>query len=268
MTETAPGQIFNLIDSHAHLTVEQFDTDREHVIKRAQENHVYAIVNVGTQIADCISGIELAERHNFIHAAVGIHPQECSDITEKDLQELAQMARHPRVVAIGEIGLDFHADYAPREHQLHVLRKQLLLADEVEKPVLIHARQSEIEIRNVLQEWIPTRANKYAPGVIHCFSGTLETAHSYLQMGFYISLGAYIGYPSSKAFREVIKQLPLEKLLVETDCPYLPPQRIRGQRNEPSYVADTVTELAHIHGISSEVVANHTTANSRQLFKI
>jgi len=268
MPEAAPFQIPNLIDTHTHLTVEQFDEDRKAVINRAQESRMYAIINVGTQMADSVSGIELAERYDFIYTAVGIHPQECSGITENDFDKLAQLALHPRVVAIGEIGLDFHSDYASHEQQLHTLRKQLLLADAVQKPVLIHARQAEAEIKQELLEWTSKRVCTDAPGVIHCFGGAFETAQAYLQMGFYISLGAYIGYPSSRAFREVVKQLPLGRLLVETDCPYLPPQRLRGHRNEPSFVCDTVLELAHIHEIEPKEVASITTSNGRHLFNV
>ncbi|MCL2706853.1 MAG: TatD family hydrolase [Dehalococcoidia bacterium] len=268
MYDAGAPQVTSLIDTHAHLTVEQFDADREDVIRRAEESHVYAIVNVGTQMEDSLSGIELAEHYNFIHAAVGIHPQECGGITEKNLEELAILANHPRVVAIGEIGLDFHADYAPREQQLYILRRQLLLADKIHKPVLIHARQADAEMRQVLQEWTSKRVHKNTPGVIHCFTSTLDVAQAYIQMGFYISLGAYIGYPSSKALREAIKLLSLDKLLVESDCPYLPPQRLRGHRNEPSYISDTVIELARLHGINYEECAAHITANSRQLFNI
>ncbi|MCL1885861.1 MAG: TatD family hydrolase [Dehalococcoidia bacterium] len=268
MPDTAPISVPNLIDSHAHLTAEQFDTDRDGVIGRVLESGMYAVVNVGTEIADSISGIKLAERYDFVHAAVGIHPQECGATTEEEIKELAQLAKHPRVVAIGEIGLDFHADYAPRGQQLHVLQRQLQLADDAQKPVLIHARQAETEILQVLREWTSKRVCKSAPGIIHCFSGTLETAQNYMQMGFYISLGAYIGYPSSKTLREVLRQLPLEKLMLETDCPYLPPQRLRGHRNEPAFVCDTAVELARINEISTAEVARITTANSRELFKI
>jgi len=268
MNGTAHPQIPNLIDTHAHLTIEQFDQDRKDVLARAQESQMYAIINVGTQIEDCLSGIELSEHYSFIHAAVGIHPQECRTITHAELDNLAQMARHPRVVAIGEIGLDFHADYAPHEQQFHVLRQQLSLADEIHKPVLIHARQAQTEIQQILHEWTSKRTSSNAAGIIHCFNGTLETAQVYLQMGFYISLGAYIGYPSSKTLRETVKQIPLDKLMVETDCPYLPPQRLRGHRNEPAYVADTVIELAQLFGTNPDEIAVRTTANSRQLFQI
>ena len=170
------------------------------------------------------SAIELATKYPFIYAGVGIHPQETSHTSAQDIRDIAILARHPRVVAIGEIGLDFHRDYSPHEQQIRFLKQQLALAEEVQKPVVIHSRMAEKEMLQILGEWVAKRISQAAPGVIHCFNGTLETANAYLKLGFYISLGAYIGYPSSRALREVIKQLPSDRLMVETDCPYLPPQ--------------------------------------------
>jgi TatD DNase family protein len=173
------------------------------------------------------------------------------------------------VVAIGEIGLDYYREYAPHEHQIKVLQWQLALADEMQLPVIIHCRQAEKEIIDILSDWRMRQSpSSRLPGVIHCFNGTLKLAENYLKLGFYISLGAYIGYPSSKDFREVVKQLPMDRLLIETDCPFLPPQSHRGQRNEPICVLEIAKELAKINGLSLEVVASQTSDNAKRLFGI
>lgn len=259
----------NLIDSHAHLDMEQFDTDRKEVIKRASEAGVTRIVNVGIDLASSRKAAQLSHRHPIIMAAAGIHPQESANITEKDIKELSRVAEDPHVVAIGEVGLDFYHDNAPHEQQIRVLKWQLALADELRLPVIIHSRQSEKEMLGVLNWWRMGRAPSESPaGVIHCFNGSLETAQMYINLGFFISLGAYIGYPSSKDLREAIKALPLDKLIIETDCPFLPPQGRRGQRNEPAFVLETAKAIAEIRGLGFENIAQTTTANASRLFRL
>lgn len=269
MPELAPQKAIRLIDSHAHLDMSRFDADRDEVIRRATQAGVTSIINMGIDLASSQKAIELAKRYPIVSAAVGIHPQDSKSITQADIAKLGELLHDSAVVAIGEIGLDFYRDYAPHEQQIKALKWQLALADEANLPVIIHCRQAEKETTAILTDWQAKQASvPELPGVIHCFNGSLELANKYLDIGFYISLGAYIGYPSSKAFREVVKQLPLDRLLIETDCPFLPPQSHRGQRNEPAYVMETAKELAAIKGLPLETTAKHTSANAARLFGI
>lgn len=269
MFELAPQNAMRLIDSHAHLDTPRFDADRNEVIQRAAQSGVARIINVGTDLASSQKSIDMAQQYAAILAAVGIHPQESTNISEKDIAALAILSQQPKVVAIGEIGLDFYRDYAPHEQQIKVLKWQLALADERQLPVVIHCRQAEKEIVTILNDWRARHGSSTkSAGVIHCFNGSLELAEMYVKLGFYLSLGAYIGYPSSKGLREVIKALPMDKLLIETDCPFLPPQSLRGQRNEPAYVVEAAKALSEIKGTSLEVVASYTTSNSKQMLRI
>jgi TatD DNase family protein len=259
--------ICNLIDSHAHLDMARFEADRAEAIRRAAQAGVNRIVNVGIDLPSSRQAIELARKHSEVIPAVGIHPQETKGITTQDVDDLAKLAVIPGVVAIGEIGLDFYRDYSPHPKQIEVLQQQLELAARLKLPIIIHCRQAEEAIQPLLEEWLA----KYPvsrPGVIHCFNGDLASARTYLGMGFFIALGAYIGYPSSKDLREVIKQLPLEELLVETDSSFLPPQGLRGQRNEPAYVVEAAKELARIKGVSLMSIAKVTTENAMKLFNL
>jgi TatD DNase family protein len=269
MSTTETNNTLSLIDSHAHVDMEQFDSDREEVIYRAKQSGVNFIINVGIDLASSLKAIELSRQNPSIIAAAGIHPQETGSTSEQDIAELSRIASDPHVAGIGEIGLDFYRDYSPHEQQLKVFKQQLSLADELNKPVIIHCRQAEKEMMDVLTEWRARNSPSREPaGVIHCFNGTIAAANAYLQMGFYISLGAYIGYPSSKSLREVIKHLPMDKLMIETDSPFLPPQGRRGERNEPSYVVEAARELAAIKGLSLDGVADYTTENTKRLFGI
>ncbi|MCL2140864.1 MAG: TatD family hydrolase [Dehalococcoidia bacterium] len=265
---TSPIVVPNLIDSHAHLTVEQYESDRSEVIQRAHDHKMNAIINMGTTLADSHAGLELSQQHDFIYTTVGIHPQECFHTTENDLAEIAKLAQHSRVVGIGEIGLDYHANYVPHQQQIDVFQQQLSIASGINKPIVIHSRQAETDTMQILLEWTAGIQKPKHLGVIHCFSGTLETAQAYLEMGFYISLGAYIGYPSSRTLRKTIKHLPLGRIILETDCPFLPPQSKRGQRNEPSYVTEVALELARIYEKSPNQIGAISTANCRELFQI
>jgi TatD DNase family protein len=257
-------------DSHAHLDLEQFDPDREEVIARANIAGVTRINTVGIDIEGSRKSIALAERYPGILASVGIHPQEAHKVSYEDIIELEKMARHPRVVAIGETGLDFHYGDSSREAQVQALHWQLDLAKKVGLPVIIHSRQAQESLLPILKEWIndhPLPPDKIR-GVIHCYSGDLDTATLFQSMGFFISVGAYIGYPSSASLLETLKEIPLDILLVETDCPFLPPQKMRGKRNEPSFVPITLEILAGIKGISVDQAASQTTANACRLFNL
>lgn len=258
---------FSILDTHAHLDMPQFDSDREAVIQRAIAAGVSHIITAGIDLESSQHAIELAGRHSAVLATVGFHPQEARRMKNDDINKLAELAKSPRVVAIGEIGLDYYREKATREVQLQVLKQQLALAVIIDLPVVIHSRQAERDMPNVLKDWMLSfKTSRTRVGVIHCYSGNVITAHKYLDIGFYISFGAYIGYPSSH-LSEVIKVIPSDRLLIETDCPFLPPQSHRGKRNEPAYLPMTLAALARIRGESVEKLAQQTTENAWRLFK-
>ena len=256
-----------MVDTHAHLDMDDFDKDREEVICRALDAGVGTIINMGTDLESSRKAIELAEKHPQILAAVGVEPHEADKMVEANISTLAEMAAHPKVVAIGEIGLDVHRNYSPRPAQLRALKWQLDLAQKLMLPVAIHCRQAEADMVPILKDWTSSYKVQ-SPGVIHCFSRDSGDAGQYLDMDFYLALGAYIGYPGMKEMHDIIRDIPEDRLLVETDCPFRPPQIYRGQRNEPSYIPIVVETLAEIRGESPEAIAHKTTQNARNLFRI
>jgi TatD DNase family protein len=255
-----------LVDTHAHLDADEFDADRDEVIIRAHDAGVTTIITVSTGVESGQRSIELAEKYPGILAAVGIHPHAASTATEADIDSIARMAEHEKVVAIGEIGLDFYRDYSPRDSQLRVLQQQLDLAAQLDIPVIIHCRQAHEEMLAILYDWTTRYPERPSPGVIHCFMGNGETAQQYLEMGFYLSLGGYITYPVNRDAHDVIRSIPADRLMVETDCPFLTPQLHRSQRNEPAYVRYTAEELTKIRNVPLETLAVDTTSNARRLF--
>ncbi|MBI2851495.1 MAG: TatD family hydrolase [Chloroflexi bacterium] len=250
--------------------MDAFDQDCEDVISRAKAAGVERIVTVGIDLESSGAAIRLAEQYAGVSATVGFHPGEASRIKKADMVELEELAAHPRVVAIGETGLDFYRNYSPREAQVQVFKWQLELAAGLNLPVIIHCRDAENKMIDLLHKWAPGHARPEGQpyGVIHCFRGDFETAQQYLDMGFFLSLGAYIGYPSSRKDHDTIRGIPLDKVVVETDCPFLPPQTHRGKRNEPAYLPLTVRALADIREITPETVAKATTQNACRLFRL
>jgi len=260
----------SIVDSHAHLTASEFDEDLADVIARARDAGVGTIVTVGTELESVREAIALAEQHPGILVVAGFHPHGADSVSREGITALGELAQHTKVVAIGEIGLDFHRDYSPRERQREVLRWQLALTAELGLPIVVHCREAHEEMLPILREWTRNLgASLTSPsGIIHCFVGDTETARKYLELGFYLSLAAYIGYPSSRYAHDTIRTIPSDRLLVETDCPFFAPQRIRGKRCEPAHVRDTVVELARIRGVTLETVARETTQNAQRLFGI
>ena len=258
-----------VVDTHAHLDMNIFDKDRLDVMARARDAHVHRIINVGTNLESSKKTIKLAEKYPEILAAVGYHPHDSANVGAAHIVELTKIANHPKVVAIGEIGLDFYRNYSSRDEQIQTLRLQLDLATQLGLPIIIHCRRAEGEMLKLLHDWIllNNRSQKQSPGVIHCFNGGKDTLKKYLDMGFYISLGAYIGYPSSQ-MQDIILDIPDDRLVIETDCPFLPPQSCRGQRNEPAYVSLTIEVLSMIKSESFEQVAQKTTNNASRLFHL
>lgn len=259
-----------VIDTHAHLDFPQFDADRETVVARALAAGVKIINTIGVDVGASQKAIELADRYPGIFASIGVHPQEAGKAKKEDIDKLQEMTRHPRVIAIGELGLDFYRDQAPREAQLQVLQWELEMAAKSGLPIIIHCRQAQEYMLPLIREWSASfKLPEGKPrGILHCFNDDLEIAESYLSMGFYISLGAYLGYPSSARLREIVKNLPPDRLVVETDSPFLPPQKFRGQRNEPAYVVMTLSVLAEIKGVTLEEMARQTTQNAVRVFNL
>ena len=252
-----------LADSHAHIDDERFDADRDEVVARALAAGVSLIVNIGADMASSARSVALAEKYPGIYAAVGMHPHDSQDMKETDYRQLEQWANHPKVVAIGEIGLDYHYDLSPRPVQKEVFLRQLDLARKTGKPFIIHEREAHADMMDIIRN-----AARGLNGVFHCFSGSVETAREYLKMGFYISVAGPVTFPKSVKTKEVAKAVPLDRLLVETDSPYLTPQPFRGKRNEPAYVRLVAEEIANLRDISLAELAEATTANVRRLFNI
>ncbi|AIE58566.1 TatD family hydrolase [Bacillus methanolicus] len=253
-----------LFDTHAHLNADQFKDDLEEVINRAKKEGVNNIAVVGFDRPTIKKAIELAEKYDFIFACVGWHPVDAIDMTEKDLHWLEELASHPKVVALGEMGLDYYWDKSPKEIQKEVFRKQIRLAKKVKLPIVIHNREATADIVEILKE----EGAWEVGGIMHCFSDSIEIARECIEMNFYISIAGPVTFKNAKMLKEVAEAIPLERLLIETDCPYLAPHPYRGKRNEPAYVKLVAEQIAGIKGLSVEDVAKATTENAKKLFGI
>jgi TatD DNase family protein len=253
-----------LIDTHAHLDMPEYDSDRNEVIKRAQEGGIEYIVTVGIDEESCRSAIVLAEQFDFVYAIVGIHPHNAKDIDEASYDFLRTCARHAKVRALGEMGLDFFRNHSPREVQLKRFGEQVALAREVHLPVVIHDRDAHRETLDILKE---EKASEVG-GVIHCFSGDYSMASACMDMGFYISVPGTVTFAKAQALQEVVRRIPLERVLIETDCPFLAPVPFRGKRNEPAYVQYVAHAIAEIKKLSFEAVAEVTSRNACSVFSI
>lgn len=253
-----------LIDTHAHLEMREFNDDRDDVIKRAREAGVEYILTIGTTIESCRDAVLLADKYDFIYAAVGIHPHEAKDILHPAYELIRRFAQHKKVVAYGEIGLDYHYEHSPRTDQKRKFRDMLHEARELKLPIIVHDRDAHEDMLQILsEEWSPGLG-----GVMHCFSGNVELAKKLIEMGFLISIAGPVTFPKAEALREVVRRIPIEYLLIETDAPYLAPQPMRGKRNEPAFVRHTAEAIAKIKGLSFDDVARITSFNAMQLFGI
>jgi len=249
------------IDSHAHLEMEAFDGDREAVIGRAAAAGLTAIITVGTTLPDCEKAVSLAGLYPLVYTAVGIHPHEVKGIDAKTYDALRILAGQAKVVAIGEIGLDFFYNLSPRETQLRRFAEQLDLADELNLPVIIHDREAHAETLAILRQ----RKGRLR-GVLHCFSGDLAMAQECIALGFHLSVAGPVTYRKADQLRAVAREIPAERLLIETDAPYLAPQPYRGKRNEPAHVVETARCLAEIRGMACGELERVTEENTRRLF--
>lgn len=254
------------IDSHAHLDAKDFDLDRSETMARAKAARVGRILAIGSGTGpgslDC--AVALAKQYDNIDASIGIHPHEAKLASQVDFEFLQSLASHPKVVAWGEIGLDFFYSHSARDIQLNVFAHQLELAGKTELPVIIHTRDAETETIELLRRQSQKKALQ---GVMHCYSGSLEMARTCLEFGFSISFSGMITFPKAQNIRDVAQQMPLDRLLIETDSPYLAPVPHRGKRNEPSFLVETAEVLARLKGISTEELARHTTENYYRLFQ-
>ena len=259
----------SFIDSHCHIDGPEYDTDREEVIARALDAGVATMLNVGT--GDPHSGaferaIELAEKHSEVFAAVGVHPHDAKlfdDAAEKRLVDLAKQTR--RVIAWGEIGLDYHYDHSPREAQRDVFRRQLRIARSLNLPVVIHSREANDDTINILRDELSGYARA---GVLHCFGGSLQMARDAIDLGFFISFAGNLTFKKAADLRDIARQLPLDRLLIETDCPYLTPVPFRGKRNEPARVVETARHLAEHHGKELAEIGGITSENFERLLGV
>jgi len=253
-----------LIDSHAHLDDARFSEDREAVLQRAWDSGIRAILTIGNGAGpdDMGCGIPIAEAHPWVYTSVGIHPHDASRVENHHYELMKGLSRHEKVVAIGEAGLDYHYDNSPRETQREVFRAQANLARELNLPLIVHTREADEDTKSILREAEPSR------GVIHCFTSGDELADFALDLGFCISFSGIVTFPNARSLAEIARRVPPDRILVETDCPYLAPVPHRGQRNEPGFVSDTARFIANLRGVAPDDLAAQTSANFERLFAL
>ena len=261
---SSPVQL-ELVDSHAHVDMSEFDSDRADMLARAQAAGVRQILAIGGAPGALASAVPFAERYDWIYAAAGIHPHEARLAMPAHYEELANLAKHPKFLAWGEIGLDYHYDHSPRDVQQRVFIEQLELARGAGRPVIIHCREAWPDCLALLEKhW----GSSGLGGIFHCFSGTLEEARRGMEMGFLISFAGNVTYPKAQNLRDLASALPLESILIETDSPFLAPQPFRGRRNEPAFVAELARTLAPVRNLAPHELAAATAANFRRFFRL
>jgi TatD DNase family protein len=254
-----------LIDTHTHLDDARYDGDRDAMINRARQAGVERFVTIGCDLATSRAAVALADQHQFVYASIGVHPHEVKHISEGWYDEFRRLARNNKVVAYGEIGLDYHYNHSSPKDQRERFREQIQLARELHLPIIIHTREAQDDTITILKEEKAAEVG----GVFHCFSGDAWLAKDALDLGFYLSFSGILTFQNATMLRDIAKHTPLDRLLVETDCPYLTPVPHRGKRNEPAYVAHVAKQLAAIHPeLSPEEIEQHTTENAKRLFKI
>lgn len=252
-----------IFDSHAHYDDEQFDEDREAVLKEIQEAGVVGVINCGSSLKGLKSSVELSQKYDFIHAAAGIHPENADEYNAEVEELICSLAKNKAIVAIGEIGLDYYWEENPsREVQKDVFRKQMSLAEKFDLPVIIHDRDAHGDTLEIMKEFPKVK------GVVHCFSGSVEFSKECLKLGYYIGVTGVVTFKNSKVIKAVVKELPLDRLLVETDCPYMAPTPNRGKRNQSNYIEYILEEIASIKEISREEMEKITKNNTETLFKL
>ena len=261
------------VDSHAHLDGKQFDSDREQVIARAREAGVATMVAIGNGDGppELDAGVQLAEKYPFLYATIGIHPHEARLASDHAYAEMEKLAKHPKVIAWGEIGLDYYYDHSPRDTQKRVFIRQMELAGAAKRPIVIHCRPSDNSdnawddcLQLISEQWAP----KGVGGVLHCFTGNWPQAKRALDMGFMISFAGNVTFPKAQPIRDAALEVPLDRMFIETDCPYLAPIPYRGKRNEPAYVKETARKIGELRGLSMDEIGERTARNFYNFFKI
>jgi TatD DNase family protein len=258
----------HIIDSHAHLEMKQFDEDRADMLERARAAGVRTLLAIGSGSSPTDkldAAIPFADQHDWIYATVGIHPHDANTATDEHFAQLERLARHRKVLAWGEMGLDYYYNHSPREVQQQVFRRQLELARAAKQPIVIHCRDAWDDCLQILkQDWGPSGLG----GIFHCFTATVSEARHGLDMGFLVSFAGNVTYPKMQHLRDVAREIPLENLLIETDSPFLPPQGRRGKRNEPAFVVEVAQALANVRNLAPEEVAATTAANFQRFFRL
>ncbi|MDM5353319.1 TatD family hydrolase [Lysinibacillus sphaericus] len=252
------------IDTHVHLNADQYEEDLQEVINRALEAKVEKMVVIGFDRKTIERTMELIEQYDFIYGVIGWHPVDAIDCTQEDLEWIEELAAHPKIVGIGETGLDYYWDKSPKDVQQVIFRKQIQLAQKINLPIIIHNRDATGDVVKILREENAASVG----GVMHCFSGSVETARECIAMNFMISLGGPVTFKNARLPKEVATEIPLEHLMIETDAPYLAPHPYRGKRNEPAFVPLVAEEIARLKGLTIEEIAQATTDNAKNFFGI
>ncbi|ONI38066.1 hydrolase TatD [Candidatus Epulonipiscium fishelsonii] len=251
-----------IFDSHAHYNDERFNGDREILLQDLHNNGVELIMNVSADMKEAEECIALAEKYDYIYASVGVHPHYVGKMTDKDILTLENLAKNKKVKAIGEIGLDYHYDNSPRDLQQKWFKAQLELAQKINLPIIIHSREASQETFDIIEK------SEVRDGVIHCFSGSSELAKEYIKLGFYIGIGGSLTFKNARKTVEVVEEIPLDKIVIETDCPYLSPMPHRGERNQSLYLTYVIDKIAEIKNIDTTLVSDVTFNNAKELYKI
>ena len=251
----------NIFDSHAHYNDEQFDIDRDSLLASLPEAGIVGIINCGTDVKSSLESLVMAENYPFVYAACGYHPESALDFTDDNLLEIEKMLTHEKCVAVGEIGLEYHYDFVPKDVQKYVFEKHLELAVKYDMPVIVHDREAHADTMELLKKYNPK-------GVLHCYSGSAEMAKDVLKMGMYIGLGGAVTFKNAVKPVEVAEMIPLDRLLLETDCPYMAPVPMRGKRNNSAYIEYVAEKIADIRGISAQELLCITADNTKKLFNI
>ena len=249
----------NIFDTHAHYDDSRFDEDRDELISSLTQKGVSQIVNCGCDYKSCLTTLKLSEKYDFVYAALGVHAHEAEELTDEDWEKILKLFDNEKVVAVGEIGLDYHYDFSPRDIQKEVFERQLILANELDLPVIVHDRESHEDTMKLLKKHRPK-------GVVHCFSGSAEMAKEIIKLGMYIGIGGAVTFKNAKKPVEVVKEIPLDRLLLETDAPYMTPVPFRGQRCDSSHIAYTAEKIAEIKGMDVQQIIDICNENARRLF--
>lgn len=248
-----------IFDTHAHYDDERFNEDRAQVLSFIKENGVCGVIDCGCDFKSSLSAIDLAEKYDYIYAAIGVHPSEAEEATDNDFEQLKKLYNHDKVVAVGEIGLDYHYDFSSKERQLEIFEQQLILANELDLPVIVHDREAHEDTLNLLKKYKPK-------GVVHCFSGSIETAEQVIDLGMYIGLGGAVTFKNAKKPVEVAKYVPSDRLLLETDCPYMTPVPFRGKRCDSSLIPYSAAVIAGVRGDDVQALIDTCRENAIRLF--